>query len=165
VTIEGPLLLTADHNVDGFDSSVPALDNWLRRRGLANQRSGASRTWVVTDGTERVVAYYASATSAILRARATGRAGRNQPDELPAVLLARMAVAHDHRGQGLGAALLKHFIVKALEVAELVGVCVILVHATDDNARNFYQHHGFEASPIDDMTLMLLVTDVLASGT
>ncbi len=76
-----------------------------------------------------------------------------------------MAVAHDHRGQGLGAALLKHFIVKALEVAELVGVRVILLHAKDDNARNFYQHHGFEASPIDDMTLMLLVTDVLASGT
>ncbi len=92
MSFEGPLLLTADHRLDDFDSGEGALDNWLLRRSLDNQRSGASRTWVVVSDENRVVAFYASATSAILRSRATSRAARNQPDELPAVLLARMAV-------------------------------------------------------------------------
>lgn len=33
--------------------------------------------------------------------------------------------------RGLGAALLKHFIMKSIEVAELIGVRVVLVHAKD----------------------------------
>ena len=162
--LQGLFLLTADHRLDDFDSGTPTLDNWLRRRGLDNQRRGASRTWVAVDGDRRVVGFYASATSAILRSRATGRAGRNQPDELPAVLLARLAVDRRHRGEGLGAALLKHFIVKGLDVAELVGVRLLLVHAKDDAAREFYTHHGFEPSPIDALTLMLLIADVRVSG-
>lgn len=165
MTLEGPLLLSADHVLDDFDSGKPALDNWLRRRGLGNQRSGASRTWVVIDETNRVVAYYASATSSLLRSRATSRAARNQPDELPALLLARMAIDVQHQGRGLGAALLKHFIVKAVEVAALVGVRLLLVHAKDDEARAFYMHHDFEPSPIDDLTLMLPhIADIRASG-
>jgi GNAT superfamily N-acetyltransferase len=164
VSLDGPLILRADHHLDTFDSGTPTLDTWLRRHGLDNQRSGASRTWVVTDDASRVTAFYASATSAILRSRATGRVARNQPDELPAILLARMAVDLDHRGRGLGAALLKHFVVKSLEVAALVGVRLMLVHAKNDAARDFYVHHGFEPSPIDDRTLMLLIADVRASS-
>ena len=163
MSLEGPLLLNADHALDQFNSGKPALDDWLRRRALNNQLGGASRTWVVTD-TSRVVAFYASATSAILRSGVSGRVGRNQPDELPAVLLARMAVDVGHQGQSLGAALVKHFVVKAVEVSELVGVRLLLVHAKDDDARTFYVHHGFESSPIDDLTLMLLMADVRASG-
>ncbi len=59
----------------------------------ANQKSGASRTWVaVDDPGNRVVAYYASATASVLRSAATGRAARNQPEDIPAILLARLAV-------------------------------------------------------------------------
>jgi GNAT superfamily N-acetyltransferase len=164
VSLEGPLLLTADHVVEQFNSGTPPLDNWLRLRALNNQRGGASRSWVVVDDTSRVVAFYASATSAILRSRATSRAARNQPDALPAILLARLAVDIDHQGRGLGAALLKHFIVKAVEVSELVGVRLVLVLAKDNESRTFYVHHGFEPSPIDELTLMLLMDDVRTSG-
>jgi ribosomal protein S18 acetylase RimI-like enzyme len=61
-----------------------------------------------------------------------------------------------HQRQGLGAALLKHFILKSLEVAQLTDVRVLLVHAKDDEAATFYRLYGFEASPIDELTLMLL---------
>jgi hypothetical protein len=132
VSLEGPLLLTADHVVDELNSGTPPLDNWLRLRALNNQHGGASRSWVVVDDTSRVVAFYASATSAILRSRGHQPGARNQPDELPAILLARLAVDIDHHGRGLGADLLKHFIVKAIEVSELGGVHVVLVHAKEN---------------------------------
>ena len=157
----GPELLGPDHLLEGFDCGRPTLNGWLLRRALANQRSGASRTWVVADDAGGIVAYYASATASILRETATKRASRNQPEAIPAVLLARLAVDSGHQGQGLAGALLKHFILKALEVSSIVGARVLLVHAEDEEARAFYLHHDFEPSPIDGLTLMRVIKDVL----
>jgi GNAT superfamily N-acetyltransferase len=155
------MLLTSDHELAGFTADVPALEEWLVRRALGNQLSGSSRTWVVTEeASEHVVAFYASSTASVLRADAPKGFGRNQPEELPAILLARMAVDVRHRQMGLGAALLKHFLLKAQEVSESVGVHLVLVHAKDDIARSFYEHYGFARSPIDDYTLMLRVPRV-----
>ena len=80
------------------------------------------------------------------------------------MLLGRLAVHRAHSKAGLGSALLKHFIIKSLEVSQIVGLRVLLVHAMDEQARTFYLHFGFEPSPMDDRTLMLLVADVVASG-
>ena len=134
----GPELLGADHALSGFDCGSGALNDWLVRRALRNQSSGTSRTWVVVEAeTGQVVAFYASSTASILRASAPKKIGRNQPEEMPAILLARMAVDSRHQARGLGAALLKHFMLKAIEVAQSVGVRVLLIHAKDENAEEF----------------------------
>ena len=156
---QGPELLAASHDVGRFDCGNESLNHWLKRRAPRNQREGSSRTWVVTDGT-RVVGFYASATAVVARTEATTRAARNQPDPLPAMLLGRLAVDRNHQGKGLAAALLKHFLLKALEVAELTGLRLVLVHAKDSQASGFYRHYGFEPSPVDDLTLMLLIKDI-----
>jgi GNAT superfamily N-acetyltransferase len=156
----GPELLTTSHDVANFDCGDQALNDWLQQRATRNQREGSSRTWVVTDPTGRVVAYYASSTAALTRTEATKRAARNQPDPLPAMLLGRLAVDQQHQGRGLAAALLKHFLLKALEVAAITGLRIVLVHAKDPQAASFYHHYGFEPSPIDDLTLMLLTKDI-----
>ena len=156
---QGPELLAPSHDLDGFDCGNQSLNQWLTRRASRNQREGSSRTWVVVHRT-RVVAFYASATAVVARTEATARVARNQPDPLPAMLLGRLAVDRDHQGKGLGAALLKHFLLKALEVAELTGLRLALVHAQDAQAAGFYRHYGFEPSPVDNLTLMLLIKDI-----
>jgi GNAT superfamily N-acetyltransferase len=60
-----------------------------------------------------------------------------------------VAVDSRHQGNGLGAAMLKYLITKALEVAEIVGVRLVVVHAKDEQADGVYRHHGFIESPID----------------
>ena len=134
----GPTLLAADHVTAGFECGDETLDDWLKRVAPRNQREGSSRTWVVTDGA-RVVAYYASSAAVLTRAAATGRAARNQPDPLPAMLLGRLAVDHEHQGRGLAAALLKHFLLKVVEVAAHTGVRIA------PRARR--QRHGRELLP------------------
>ena len=157
----GPVILTGDHVLDGFDCGKPALDEWLRNRALANQSSGTTRTWVVVEeGSSEVVAFYASSTASILRSSAPTRIRRNQPEQIPAILLARMAVDKRHRGKGLGAALLKHFMLKTLEVAQSVGVRVLLIHAKDDEAKTFYSHYGLVESSFDPLTLVMLLGDL-----
>ena len=155
----GPELLAAEHDTAGFDCGDEVLNEWLRRRAPRNQREGSSRTWVVADGA-RVATFYASSTAVVTRAEATRRAARNQPDPLPAMLLGRLAVDRGHQGKGLAAALLKHFLLKALEVAALTGLRLVLVHAKDPQAAGFYRHFGFEPSRMDDLTLMLLIKHI-----
>lgn len=84
----------------------------------------------------------------------------NQPEEMPAILPARIAVDVRRSRYGLGAALLKHFMLKAPEVAQSIGVRVLPIHAKDDEAKSFYTHHGFVESPIDFLVLMLLLRDL-----
>jgi GNAT superfamily N-acetyltransferase len=156
--VNGPFLLSSEHRTKGFDCGVPGLDTWFPRRAPRNQRSGASRTWVALADDE-VVAYYTSSAAVLLPAHAPGRAGRGQPDPIPALLLGRLAVDQRYQGGGLGAAMLKHFFQKSLEVAELVDVRLVLVHAQDEGAASFYRAYGFEPSAVDDHTLVRLVAD------
>jgi GNAT superfamily N-acetyltransferase len=161
VAYSGPELLAGEHLLEGFDCGSGGLNDWLVRRALRNQSSGTSRTWVVVEiETGRVVAFYASSTASILRSSAPKKIGRNQPEELPAVLLARMGVDSRHQGRGLGAALLKHFMLKAIEVAQSIGVRVLLIHAKNENATNFYVRYGFVESPLDPLVIMMLLTDL-----
>jgi GNAT superfamily N-acetyltransferase len=95
-----------------------------------------------------------------LRSSTPTRIRRNQPEQIPAILLARMAVEQRHKGKGLGAALLKQFMLKALELAQSVGVRVLLIHAKDDEAKTFYNHYGFVESAFDPLTLMMLLGDL-----
>ena len=157
-TIGAPEHLTPEHDLATFDSGVPALDDWLKRRALANEQGGASRTYVVCAG-GRVVGYYALATGGVAQAAAPGRVRRNMPDPVPVMVLGRLAVDRAYQDQGLGVGLLRDAVLRILQAAELGGIRAILVHAISDEAKRFYERHGFVASPIDPMTLMITVAD------
>lgn len=156
--ISAPEHLTPEHDLATFDSGVPALDDWLKRRALANEQVGASRTYVVC-ASGRVVGYYALATGGVAQAAAPGRVRRNMPDPVPVMMLGRLAVDRAYQDQGLGVGLLRDAVLRILQAAELGGIRAILVHAISDEAKRFYERHGFVASPIDPMTLMITVAD------
>lgn len=157
--VSAPEHLTAEHDVSAFDSGVPELDNWLKRRALQNEASGASRTYVViADG--RAVGYYALATGAIAQQEATGKVRRNMPEPIPVMVLGRLAVDRGHQGQGLGSALLKDALLRTLNAASIAGIRAVLLHAISDDARRFYENAGFSTSPVDAMTMMITLADV-----
>lgn len=147
--------LGAAHRLDDFACSEAVLDEWLKRRAQANQLSGASRSFVVADDALRVIGYYAIAAGAIAHSAATGAVRRNMPEPIPVMVLARLAVDRRAQGRQLGAALLQDAVHRALAVARNAGVRALLVHALHERARAFYAHHGFEASPLHPMTLLL----------
>ena len=154
-----PERLSADHDFSSFNSGTPVLDDWLRRRGLPNQDSGASRTYVICAG-DRVIGYYALAAGAVAQEEANGRARRNMPNPIPAMVLGRLAIDVAYRGRGLGRALLRDAILRSAQAAEIAGIRVLLVHALSVDARNFYERCGFQASPLDPMTLMITLGDI-----
>jgi GNAT superfamily N-acetyltransferase len=158
--ITRPEKLSVGHDLSAFDSGEPALDDWLRRRAEQNELSGASRTYVVCDGT-RVVGYYTLAAGAVAHVDAPGRIRRNMADPVPVVVLGRLAVDRTFHGRGLGAGLLKDAVLRIVQAAEIAGIRAILMHAISEPAKRFYETHGLVASPIDPLTVMITVTEAV----
>lgn len=159
MTVSAPEPLAAHHALGRFNCGVPSLNDWLRKRALPNQASGASRTYVVCDD-ERVVAYDALVASAVVLDSATGKVRRNMPDPIPMIVLGRLAVDVDYQGQGLGRGLLQDAGRRVLQAAAEVGIRGLMVHAIDDSAKAFYQRLGFNVCPLDPMTLMITVAEL-----
>ncbi len=158
-TVGAPEHLTAGHDVSAFDSGVPELDTWLKRRALQHEASGASRTYVVSAG-ERVVGYYALATGAVAQQEAPGKVRRNMPEPIPVMVIGRLAVDRVYQGKGLGSALLKDALLRTLNVASIVGIRAVLLHAISEDAKRFYEKAGFSPSSVDPMTMMITLADV-----
>ena len=148
--------MSALHRLGEFECGEAALDDWLKRRALANQATGASRTFVVTDEGGRVCGYYAMAAGAVSHQLATsrGRRSRNMPDPVPVMVLARLAVDRRAQGLHLGASLLQDAVNRAVAVSQNAGVRALLVHALHERARQFYERYGFQPSPTHPLTLM-----------
>jgi GNAT superfamily N-acetyltransferase len=153
--LSAPEPLAAAHRLDDFECGEAVLDGWLKRRALANQSSGASRTFVLADQDGRVRGYYAMAAGAVSHQLATSGVRRNMPDPVPVMVLARLAVERGAQGRHLGAALLQDAVNRAVAVSRNTGVRALLVHALHERARQFYEHYGFQPSPTHPMTLML----------
>ena len=158
--VSAPEKLRTDHDLSEFECGEPTLDDWLRRRALPNEESGASRTYVVCAG-QRVVGYYALAVGAVAHAEAPGRVRRNMPDPVPVMIIGRLAVHQGYQGMKIGPALLRDAILRTLQAAEIAGVRAILVHAISERARQFYESCGFIPSPMDPMTLMITAAEAV----
>lgn len=158
--LSAPQPLAVAHLLDGFICGEASRDEWLTRRALANQFSGASRTFVVTDQNGRVFGYYAMAARAVSHQMATSGVRRNMP--VPVMVLARLAVDRRAQGVKLGASLLQDAVNRAVMVSHNAGVRALLVHAIDDRAKQFYEHYGFQESPQHPMTLMLRLNTLQA---
>jgi GNAT superfamily N-acetyltransferase len=155
VQLLAPQPLASNHQLADFACGEAVLDEWLKRRAMSNQLSGASRTFVSIDVQGRVYGYFALAAGAVAHQEATSAVRRNMPEPIPVMVLARLAVDLRAQGTKLGAALLQDALIRAQAVSQNVGVRALVVHALNERAKLFYEHYGFKASPLHSMTLML----------
>jgi GNAT superfamily N-acetyltransferase len=152
--LSAPVPLSAEHRLDDFACGVDSLDDWLKRRARPNQLSSASRTYVVAEGTQ-VVGYYCLASGALALSDAPALVRRNMPDPMPVAILGRLAIHQAWQGRGVGVALLQDAVLRTLHASDILGIRGLLVHALSAEAKAFYEHHGFVASPTQPMTLIL----------
>lgn len=154
-----PAPIAGKHDLADFDCGEVSLNQWLKKRALKNHASGASRCFVLCIG-QSVVGYYSLSAGAISHDRAPKTLRRNMPDPLPVLLLGRLAVDRRYHNRGLGQALLRDAMIRAVSVAGDAGVFALLVHALSDAARQFYLSRGFVASPLEPMTLVVTLATV-----
>ncbi len=159
VDLSPPIPIGPEHDLSNFESGEPVLDEWLKKRALKNHGSGASRCFVLCAG-NLVVGYYSLSAGAISHEAAPKAMRRNMPDPLPLLLLGRLAIDKHYHNRGLGSALLRDAMIRAVTVASGAGVFAILVHALSPEAKQFYLSRGFVESPLQPMTLNMTLATV-----
>lgn len=156
----GPFPLQKGHDTSQFDCGRDPLNAFIRRYALANQTNNSARTFVVLDG-DRVVGYYSLAAGAVAYEEAPSRMAKGLARHpIPVVLMARFAVDLGAQGQGLGRALFKDALKRALAASREIAARAFVVHAKDDAAKAFYERVEMEAFPGNPYHLSLLMKDV-----
>lgn len=158
--LKTPILLEDLHSVDDFDCGVEALNDYLKEFAFINNQNNSGRTYVAARN-NRVVGYYTLAAGSITKKDAPERMGKglsNHP--IPLIILARLAVDKNEQGTGLGKGLLCDALLRTASAADVIGARALVVHAKDNQAKSFYEHFGFEPSPIDPFHLYLLLKDI-----
>ena len=152
--------LQPHHTVDTFDCGREALNLFLRKHALQNQRTGGSQTYVGT-ADDSVIGYYALAVGSVEQDQAPERIKKGlAKHSIPFMLLARLAVDLRWKKQGVGAALLKDATLRTLQAADIAGIRALVVHAQDEEAKTFYERFDFLPSPSDPLHLFILLKDL-----
>ncbi|WP_179402690.1 GNAT family N-acetyltransferase [Burkholderia guangdongensis] len=131
------------------------MNAWLQKTANQHQQKNLSRTFVaiLPDDPYTIVGYYALAATSVETDGIPG--DQRLPRNVSAVLLARLAVDKNHKGQGLGEYLLAHALDTVVATAENIGVQCVVVDALDDSAAGFYRKYGF--APFTDAPLRLVL--------
>lgn len=148
------------HDRTGFSCGVPVLDDYLRRRASQHQGDGIATTHVLVDdgAPQRILGYCSLAAAQLLLSDLQESDCRRLPSyPVPAVRLARLAIAQSEQGNGYGQLLLGHVMHRALELRQTLGVRGVIVDAKDEKAAAFYQAYGFSRTTRDAMTLYLAI--------
>lgn len=149
----------AGHDVEGFHCGNDELDDWLVRHARPATGQG-TRTYVLIDTDDVVVGYFAIAPHYLSRDDAPRKLGRGAPRQIPAILLAKLALDESIHGQGLGAELLVYALETVIDAARKAGGRIVVVDAINENAKRFYEHHDFQPLPGSDRRLVLKLSTV-----
>ncbi len=152
--------LAATDQTDAFDCGQAALNLFLQRYALVNQKANSAKTYVCCQG-DVVVGFYSLAVGSVDAEAAPSRVMKGLARHpVPVMILARLAVDKEHQHRGLGQALLKDALLRTAQAAEIAGIRCLLVHAKDDAARHWYGSWEFEPSPTDPYHLFLMLKDL-----
>ncbi|HRW76518.1 MAG: GNAT family N-acetyltransferase [Lewinellaceae bacterium] len=137
------------HDREGFACGHPALDNYLSRNAIDDQKEGLARCYVMVDPQNKIAGYY-TLTMANVPKESIPREHLNRKiryEDIPVILLGRLAVDRAWQGKGLGKFLLVDALAKSVEASLRVGARAVVVDPIDDRARDFYLKYGFYPLP------------------
>ncbi len=152
--------LAATDQVDAFDCGQAALNQFLQRYALVNQKANSAQTYVCCQGGV-VVGFYSLVVGSVDPESTPSRVMKGLARHpVPVMILARLAVDKVHQRKSLGQALLKDALLRTAQAADIAGIRCLLVHAKDDMALRWYETWEFEPSPTDPYHLFLMLKDL-----
>lgn len=146
------------HDRDAFDCGEQALNEFLRHYARQSHQQGASKTFLaIADADNRtILGYYTLSPASITYARTPDILRRALPRyDVPAFRLARLAVAVEAQGRGLGGQLLLSAGKRCVAASAEVGGIAMLIDAKNPRVAAWYA--AFGALPLLDAPHSLLL--------
>lgn len=132
------------HDRVGFNSGAAFLDRYLREQATQDVRRRATACYVAVETPAvKIAGYYTLAAGGVPLTDLPEPLAKRLPryPSVPVARLGRLAVDQAYRGRKLGSALLWDAGMRALRSE--IAAFALVVDAKDEQAKAFYQHHGF----------------------
>ena len=143
-----------------FNCDVDALNEFLSRYALKNDKIGIGKTFVALDNQEKIVGYFTLATAQVAYQEIPENyRGKLPKYPIPALRIARLAIDKELQGKGIGRWLLAQAFIKIVQVADVTGIYFIVV-AAKETSKAFYEHYGFIKFNDKELTYFILVDTV-----
>ena len=154
--------LTRSHDRKNFDCGNFELNEFLKKAARQNIKKNLGITYVLTDSSKTIYGFYTIAASAVAVSNLPEELRSALPGypEIPAFLIARLAVDKEYSGKGLGETILMRAFQRILEISDKGGVHLITVEAKDEKVVPFYSKYGFEPVPSNSKYLFIPVNTV-----
>jgi GNAT superfamily N-acetyltransferase len=152
--------LSAEVERSDFHCGVEPLDRYFKTQVDQDIKRRVAACFTALDNSGRVAGYYTLASTSILLTDLPEDLAKKLPryPNVPAVRMGRLAVDLGFKGEGLGGALLADALRRAAR-AEIAAYAFV-VDAKDDEAAEFYLHHGFHATADNPLFLYLPLATV-----
>lgn len=160
--------LSREHDRAGFDCGVAELNLFLRATARLHGEKGISRSFVLVDNDAPfiILGFFTLTLCEIAFDQLPKSHAKKLPKHgLPAVRLARLAVALRYQKKGYGELLLADAVYRTVLISEQAGGIGLFVDAKGARARSFYDRYGFVYLPGNDNRLFLPLKTLLASET
>jgi ribosomal protein S18 acetylase RimI-like enzyme len=158
--LQAMLIETLDpkrHNRADFDCGVQELNRYLQEFANQDQKRGLAKTYVLVDGT-RIRGYYSLTAHSVTRKNLPPDIRTGVYNDIPFLLLGRLAVDRAFQGKGYGDAMMYHAFKTTKNLAERLGIFGMIVDAKDEKAVAFYQRFGFRSIEGNKNRLVLPIT-------
>jgi len=153
------------HQRLSFSSGKDSPDRFLHENAHQAAAKGLSKTYVaVGEAAETVIfGYYTVTTTHIVVGElpdAIARKLKLPKHELPASLIARLAVSENVKGRGVGSLLLMDAMRRCALVASEVGGVAIVVDALEEPTVPFYERVGFRRFELGSLRMFIPMATV-----
>jgi GNAT superfamily N-acetyltransferase len=144
------------HDRAAFSCGVTALDAYVKDRATQDVKRKIAVTYILTrPDSSSIIGYYTISTTSIETTQLSETVTRRLPryETLPAMLIGRLAVDEQYRGQGFGELLLMDALSRCFKLSLEIGAMAVVVDAKDEGAARFYERYGFRR--FEDLPLKL----------
>jgi GNAT superfamily N-acetyltransferase len=142
--------LEKKHNKTTFNCGYNLLDDYLKKQARQDVKRDLSACFVLVDESEGIYGYYTLSANSIKKEDFPENLAKKLPpsyQELPTILLGRLAIDKALQGKGYGEILLMDALKRCLGISESMGTIAILVDPIDEKAQRFYSRYGFILLP------------------
>jgi len=155
--------LDQTYNLKDFNCGNSNLDSWLQNTARQHQKKNLSRTFVMVRDSlpTTIIGYYSLAIRGLVSKKALPQAlQKGLPLNVPAVTVARLAVARQEQKQGYGELLLLDAMAQAKVASRMIGGSFLFVDAKTTELAVFYARYGFVALPDNPLSLCMLIAGI-----
>ena len=155
--------LNRSHNRAGFDCGVEELNTFLKNLARQNFKKGLSRTFVLTEKSipKEILSFYTLSIFEINAQKLPEKFVRKYKGNIPAVKIARLAVAKGVQNQGIGRNMMIDAVIRTLKISENAGIIGLFVDAKNQGTKEYYQKFGFIPLLDKGLTLFLPLKTLL----